>query len=326
MASSRQTGTNENVQTYGNGTRDFTSLSTWEAEVDVDTTAAGTATTEILDCHADSSSYTDNIYFQGGTHDSTYPVVMRAASGDENKLTQASGFLLTRTDSTDAVRIWDDSVYVYDIGVDGSFTGDGGGATIEANSATDNVRLVGVYLYDLTSTGTGSPYGFDMISTTDAVLCNCAVSVAESAGVRCASTTSIYVYNCTVADVTGNGYQVNTSTTLKNCLADNSGGSDFTGGAHTDSDYNASSDTTAPGTNSQTSQTFTFVGASDYHLSGSDTGATDLGTDLDGDSNFSFDDDVDLETRSGTWDIGADEVVSAAASTAKRLKRMGIGK
>jgi uncharacterized delta-60 repeat protein len=50
-----------------------------------------------------------------------------------------------------------------------------------------------------------------------------------------------------------------------------------------------------------------FVGGSDYHLNPTDTWAQDQGADLSGDANLPFSDDIDLETRSGSWDIGADE-------------------
>jgi hypothetical protein len=74
---------------------------------------------------------------------------------------------------------------------------------------------------------------------------------------------------------------------------------------------NASSDGTATGTGSRINQTFTFVasGSDDYHLAGSDAGALDFGADLSADGVFAFDDDIDFDTRSGTWDIGFDEFI-----------------
>jgi hypothetical protein len=49
----------------------------------------------------------------------------------------------------------------------------------------------------------------------------------------------------------------------------------------------------------------------DFHLNASDTVAKNKGTDLSGDSYLPFSDDIDGQTRSGTWDIGADEYVAA---------------
>ncbi|MCK5013631.1 MAG: hypothetical protein KAS66_07415, partial [Candidatus Omnitrophica bacterium] len=45
----------------------------------------------------------------------------------------------------------------------------------------------------------------------------------------------------------------------------------------------------------------------DFHLSPTDTVAKDKGTDLSSDSNLAFSNDIDSSTRSGTWDVGADE-------------------
>jgi len=81
-------------------------------------------------------------------------------------------------------------------------------------------------------------------------------------------------------------------------------------------DYNIGSDAYVPGTNSQQSKTLndikfvsTTSGSEDLHIQ-STSCAVDTGTDL---SSY-FTDDIDGDTRSGTWDIGADEYVSGAPS------------
>jgi hypothetical protein len=53
-----------------------------------------------------------------------------------------------------------------------------------------------------------------------------------------------------------------------------------------------------------------FVGGTDYHLDATDTWARDQGADLSGDAGLPFSDDIDGETRSGSWDIGSDEAAS----------------
>lgn len=64
------------------------------------------------------------------------------------------------------------------------------------------------------------------------------------------------------------------------------------------------------------SATFTFENGAgdDYHLASNDAGGIDKGTDLSGDGTFAFDDDIDGDTRSGTWDIGFDEYVAAGVT------------
>lgn len=94
----------------------------------------------------------------------------------------------------------------------------------------------------------------------------------------------------------------------------NSNLDDFSGTYAAGSDYNMSSDTTAPGTNSQISKAASnqFVsispGSEDLHLkAGSD--AIENGTDLSG----TFAIDIDGQVRSVPWDIGADEYSSPTA-------------
>ncbi|MFA5991421.1 MAG: hypothetical protein WC794_04200 [Candidatus Doudnabacteria bacterium] len=60
------------------------------------------------------------------------------------------------------------------------------------------------------------------------------------------------------------------------------------------------------------SQTFNFqdINNQDYHLASNDTSAKDSGLNLASDSTISISDDIDGQSRSGAWDIGADEVSS----------------
>jgi hypothetical protein len=110
-------------------------------------------------------------------------------------------------------------------------------------------------------------------------------------------------YNNTVVNGTTGISSNGTSNTATNNLCGGNG-IDFSGTFNGSSDYNAASDTTnTGGGNDQTEQSFTFVGGGDYHLQSGDSGAKDLGYDLSG----TFTDDIDNQTRSGSWDIGADE-------------------
>jgi len=87
--------------------------------------------------------------------------------------------------------------------------------------------------------------------------------------------------------------------------------------------YDASSDATAAGTGSRASQTFTFNGAGDYRLSGSDAGARTYGTDLSGATN-GFTTDYGQTTRTVPWDIGAHQVSVAAASGRRERITRGL--
>lgn len=143
-------------------------------------------------------------------------------------------------------------------------------------------------------------YGFDEIE-----------AVGNSTGIHTGNATA-YVFNNTVygckRGITDDGG--NTCRAINNICASNSI-ADFSSGMHADSNYNASSDATAIGANARTSQTFTFVsttgGSEDFHLQSSDTGAKGYGTDLSGHVTYPISVDIDNVTRTGTWDIGADQ-------------------
>jgi hypothetical protein len=84
----------------------------------------------------------------------------------------------------------------------------------------------------------------------------------------------------------------------------------FSGTFNSASTNNAGSDATyASSTADRVSQTFTFADEAndDFHLAGNDSAARNAGTDLSADANLPFTDDIDGQTRAGTWDIGADE-------------------
>lgn len=122
------------------------------------------------------------------------------------------------------------------------------------------------------------------------------------------ATNNLINYNCTAY-----GNEINFLDVQKclNCLATaNTSAGDFLSTGTTGHSNNASGDASAGGTNARINQTFTFVNAAagDFHLQSSDAGAKDHGLTDPGSGLFS--DDIDGQTRSGTWDIGADEYVN----------------
>ena len=128
------------------------------------------------------------------------------------------------------------------------------------------------------------------------------------------TSSSQYAYNITAVGSDNHGIL---RCLAKNCLCKGYSSACFYGLA-SGSDYNASDDDTGDdwGSYGRANQTFTFVDEvnDNYHLDSSDTGAKDYGTDLSSDPYLSFTDDIDGETRSGTWDIGADEYVAAGGT------------
>ena len=133
----------------------------------------------------------------------------------------------------------------------------------------------------------------------------------------------VYIYNVTVYSTTNDdtpwGFGASSTAggniVVKNCLCylSNSNGLCFRGVHANASEYNASSDGTAPGDNSRTNQTVTFVDEAndDFRLSKNDTAAKNQGTSSVSPINFT--DDIQGNTRpwpaGGSWDIGASEAL-----------------
>lgn len=124
-----------------------------------------------------------------------------------------------------------------------------------------------------------------------------------------------YTYNTTSYGNT-KGYGGFYIQNLKNCIGANNTTADFARTSnYTVSITNcASSDATAEsftGTNVRINQTFSFGGSlnGDFHLLFSGIGAKDYGVDLSADPKYPFSTDIDGDTRSSTWDIGAGEYI-----------------
>ena len=123
------------------------------------------------------------------------------------------------------------------------------------------------------------------------------------------NTGTAYAYNNTVYNC---AYSIRTGATMtvKNNISHATTRS-FYGPFEAASDYNASNDGySSGGSNDRVNQAFSFMdeAGDNFHLGPTDEGALGRGTNLSSDSNFSFTDDIDGDTRL-RWDIGADEAM-----------------
>ncbi|KPJ58178.1 MAG: hypothetical protein AMJ46_14545, partial [Latescibacteria bacterium DG_63] len=118
-----------------------------------------------------------------------------------------------------------------------------------------------------------------------------------------------YVYNNTVVDCSLGIYS-DESVIAKNNIAYNNA-DNYSGTFESTSTNNLSgpTQTDARGSNPRNAVTVTFVNeaGNNFHLAESDTGARGYGADLSSDPDLPLSFDIDGDTRSGTWDIGADE-------------------
>ncbi len=130
------------------------------------------------------------------------------------------------------------------------------------------------------------------------------------------ATVTVYAYNVTLHGCSTGLYTFNGEIVAKNCLISATDAVNAAAGSITTTYCACTESGGLSGTGCRSGQTFTFVDEAndDFHLSSSDAGAKDYGTDLSGDSTIAFSDDIDGETRSGTWDIGADEYVAAGSA------------
>lgn len=291
---------------------DYTSLNAWEAANQGDLVAAD----EIRQAECFDFADTSFITIDGSTTDATRYMRVYGAAGDEAQMPFSTSSYRLQPSDGNVLVLSDDYIRVERIQITCNATSSARSCVLVNNR---DIRLVGVLLRN---TGTQANCGVKMQepASQTSYCINC---VAINTGTGSAdgfqangggANATGRFYNCTAIGW-NNGFNKNARIGIaKNCLSYGNSGSDFAGTWDTGSDYNASEDATASvGANSRINQTFTFVnaGSGDYHLSSSDAGAKDHGVDLSADANFPFSTDFDGETRSGTWDIGADEIVSS---------------
>jgi hypothetical protein len=138
---------------------------------------------------------------------------------------------------------------------------------------------------------------------------------------------SLFMYNCTLYGGAQAFRQVAGTSTLTNVVAVTAAGTDYLISAGTmTATYCVSRDTTVgagtgniPST-SIASMLFTDAANTDFHI-GSGSSLQDVGTDLTAEG---FTTDIDGETRTGSWDIGADEFVEEEEAPAVTDNRISM--
>lgn len=308
MASSRITPSNPTVYTYGPSGQghDYTEgqLATWENDTDINLVSAAAGV--ILDTYSNGSFYTDSCTMSGTTTNTTYFRLIRAASGHEHGGIPGAGVRIHRTTDGSCISVWEDNGSLQDIEVTLSISSSTARAGVLSN--WPNVRLIGLII-SAQNSGSSGAIGID--SSSSPIMVNCLLYGCKWHGIRYNGTAGARIYNCTSVNNQYGVYSFSggTVTHVKNCLMTGSSNTDMLIVAGTnESTNNATEDGSATGANAFTNQTFTFVnaGSNNFHLSTSDAGARNKGTDLSGDSGFPFDDDIDGDLWVD-WDIGFDE-------------------
>lgn len=144
---------------------------------------------------------------------------------------------------------------------------------------------------------------------------------AVTFGYYTGSAAKAYIYNATVIDRgstgTASAFSVDGDSgaelRFKNLLIQ--GPNCYTSGSPDEAVTILTEDTTSPTVGLRSKViTFADAGNEDFRLASGDTDAIGAGTDLSADTYWPFSTDGDGTTRSGSWDVGADEYVSASTT------------
>lgn len=316
----------EIVHTIAASGGDYTSLSAWEAAQQRDLVAANEAA--IAECEAFLD--TTPVVFDGWTTSETCLIVVRAAAGAEAKLPYSStAYRLEATNpgNQGVITVSEEFSRFQRIQIGHTLTSDVGRAGIAARyqASAGKIWIDGVVVKGAIS-GTTNTSAFRIISSlvvpyfTNCVALNYPSSGSSYAYEPGSGPPNAYYYNCSAINCTRGFLALGSQYVAKNCLFDSRGQASpvgFSGTFAAASSNNASTDATAPGSNSRQSQTFTYVDTnnSDYRLAYDDAGARTYGISLTADSINPVTLDVNGYTRTGSWDIGASEAPTVVVHT-----------
>lgn len=303
--------------------REYSDPVAWEADLD-DATLYVDGDWAIAEHHADAAveqnltiNGGDNI---GGVADALSLITYGPASGDEHNGSEGSGvvFLASADDAISAVISTTIPVHFSGIEFDGASNGRNGSVVTLSNAAH---VFYGNIVHDFTEPGIENADGITVSDATavahNNLVYNMNSDTGEARGIVTSVAATIYsntVYNCTATtDTDGVGIEttaVSTTVATNNIVIDCD--ADYAGSFAAASDYNLSSDTTAPGTNAVKSvtaaNTFRNVVLNNFSLRDTSP-AGDAGTDLHNTGFAGISVDITNTRRKGTWSIGAFEFV-----------------
>ena len=324
MATARRLPSSYNTSTYGDATRDYTSLSAWESDTDTDLVTATAG--EVLDVYND-SEYTDDVVLEGATTSSDYFRVIRAVSGSEHKGDKRRGITIgtSTEDYVFALREQYSSLYDLKILLGASILYGG----VYARQDNGYNILAGLFIFqedEYPNIGINiDPFSCDG----DIYVINCVIAgftySTGGYGIYYDGTNGddqkAIVYNTVIADCRYGMYAENDS----GCLAKNV----VVEARSQATNYNWTGNwtqTTCTDDDGVNFELFQPVADSEFDdelyplAHHADTVANGQGTDLSADAEFAFDDDVRLNTIS-TWSIGPGVAPSptTTSGTSRRL-------
>lgn len=310
---------------------DYTSLNAWEAGEQANITGLGPA---IAECYSmlDSTA----VVINGWTTTASDYIKIYTPTAERHAGVYTTSKYRMDVGANTAITINEDFVRVFGLQIYHSNTAVDNRHGIDiSGTSTSAVIHIGYNIlrgnnnggwYDsgvnTTSTATGTVYIYNNIiydwgrsgSAAYAGICINAFSP---------TTLDAYIYNNTIQNCHYGISRLDADIIAVNNLFSASVTADASGTFAAGTDYNATSRasigytvTGGGNTHDRLSQTFTFVDGTnkDFHLQSSDAGAKDYGVSDPGSGLFS--DDIDGATRTGSWDIGADEYTAGGTSHA----------
>jgi len=281
---------------------DYATLSAWEAG---EQRALASGEVAVAECYMFAGGLNNQCTFDGWTFaDATSRIVVRAATGNRHNGVAGAGFYLTRAAVVVSVTVAASHNVDFEyLEIDGAgYSGD----LIRISAATINSNAAGLILHDASTSYAVSGATSNVGVWSNVISYNC------GRGYNSGGTSGLVANNWTVY---GGAYGILRAKTI-NCGCFGQTTTCFLQPA-AGSDYNVSSDATAPGTNKATGKTaytdyFVDPANGDFHLKDTSLNLFGLsGTDL----SATFTTDIDGVIRTFPFDIGADQYVAAGGGS-----------
>jgi hypothetical protein len=306
---------------------DYTTLNAWEAGEQADLTNNGPAIAQI---QGDWSVATDTtgVIIDGWTTTQndyikiyTTPEARHNGKWDETKYR----LVVPRAEYYKMVNIYEDFVIIEGLQFKISTNNTAAGVAIISIDGSSVAAETGIYIRDnILTQGTlydpnndvvhGIVYGqFNYYAK--AYIYNNIIYGLKSRGIlQDGPNRTWYIYNntiygCGAGIVKGAGGTAIAKNNLSYNNTDNYFSFSYGFSASSTNNLSGPTQTDAPGSNPRNGVTVTFADEAnyDFHLAYTDTGAKGYGASLSADPYIAFSDDIDGQTRQGSWDIGADQ-------------------
>ena len=300
----------DTVKTVKSSGGDYSSLSAWEAGRQK-TISSGDR--EVADCYTFSD--TTALDISGWTTASDASILIRAATGEGHDGTFGTGYRLVSSGGSGygVLGILEGYVTFERISITST---DGVASVVALTGAAGVVTLSGCLVRGARNTSFGAfAIGEGVVNLINTVVVNDGNISATYIYQDGSNAPTAYIYNCASIAQAGLAYNRAAGTvTIKNSYG-RSTATVYNGTITCTTCAHSTSETKTGSTASVAYSTANFTnvtsGSEDLRLV-SGSALIDAGTDLSADANYAFSTDFDGTTRSGTWDIGYDEYVSAA--------------